>query len=353
MPDNSPAAVFDRLLHGVCEQRWDDLPGLYALQTNVVHPMDPGRPPPLRTRAELETHFQHGAQALGEIRFTPAQVRVHQTSDPEVIVAEFEYRGVIPATGGPFAIPSVFVMRIRDGQIVESRDYGDHAEIARIFGAQAAGTSPAADWREQALRDYEAAVFAGDAAALEHGDHVLDAAAADLALARGRIGHARFLATGQPDEATLACFEQAAELYGQLGDQRGEAEAVFWIAVFHQVTRGDQEQAGPLLTRARELASAAGDQKTLSYVERHLGFAAQAAGRLDEAGQHFRESLRLRRDIGFEAGVAAGLLALADLALARGDAGQAQALRTEAAQAAKASGASAILARIEAETPAG
>jgi uncharacterized protein len=145
MPDNSPAAVFDRLLHGVCEQRWDDLPALYALQTNVLHPMDPDRAAALRTRAELDQHFRHGAQALGEIRFTPAQVRVHQTTDPEVIVAEFEYRGVIPATGGPFAIPSVFVMRIRDGQIVESRDYADHAEIARIFTAQAAGTSQLTD----------------------------------------------------------------------------------------------------------------------------------------------------------------------------------------------------------------
>jgi uncharacterized protein len=136
MPDHSPAAVFDRLLHGVCDQRWDELPGLYALETHVVHPMDPERAAPLLTRAELERHFRHGAQVMGEIRFSPAEVRVHQTTDPEVIVAEFEYRGVVPATGEPFSLPSVFVMRIRDGQIVESRDYADHLTLGRVFAAQ-------------------------------------------------------------------------------------------------------------------------------------------------------------------------------------------------------------------------
>jgi len=38
------------------------------------------------------------------------------------------------ATGEPFVIPNVFVLRVRDGQIIESRDYADHVEIARILG---------------------------------------------------------------------------------------------------------------------------------------------------------------------------------------------------------------------------
>jgi len=147
----TPAEVFASLVTGVCEQRWADLPGLYAPCTHVVHPLDPFRSPPLLTRDELREHFLGGATALGDVRLTPAAVTVHQTADPEVIVGEFEYRGVIPATGEPFVIPNVFVLRVRDGQIIESRDYADHIEVARVLGhmdevtaaaRQRAGTAP-------------------------------------------------------------------------------------------------------------------------------------------------------------------------------------------------------------------
>jgi ketosteroid isomerase-like protein len=147
----TPAEVFTRLVSGVCEQRWADLPALYAPRTHVVHPLDPYRSPPLLTPGELRQHFLGGARALGEVRFTAAAVTVHQTADPEVIVGEFEYRGTAPDTGEPFVIPNVFVIRVRDGQIVESRDYADHVEVARLLGRvdqlaaaarQRAGTAP-------------------------------------------------------------------------------------------------------------------------------------------------------------------------------------------------------------------
>jgi hypothetical protein len=55
-----------------------------------------------------------------------------------------------------------------------------------------------------------------------------------------------------------------------------------------------------------------------------------AAGRLDAARENLEESVRLRREIGFRPGVAAGLLALAELAARGGDRGQALALLDEA-----------------------
>jgi ketosteroid isomerase-like protein len=357
--------VFSRLVHGVCDGRWDDLPGLYAERTSVVHPMDPGRAAPLLTRADLDEHFRRGGEVLGEVRFEPAAIKVHETADPEVIVAEFEYRGVIPGTSDRFAIPNVFVMRIRDGQIVESRDYADHVEIARMLGgldqlaaevrgrpgaaARVAAPAGPGDWEDQARQRYEDALFGGDPAQLDQGDAELDLVQAGLALARGRIMHARFLASGQLDEAALAQFERAAELYAKAGDARGEAEALFWAAVFHQVGRDDEQAARPLLERAEPLAKAAGDRLTLSYVVRHLGFADEAAGRLDQARDRLAESLRLRREVGFERGVSAALLALAGNAGARGDKAAAAALLAEAAQSARQSGAAGILRRIEEE----
>jgi ketosteroid isomerase-like protein len=342
----TPAEVFDRLVHGVGTKSWDELPALYAERTHVIHPMDPDRAPALTTRAELDRHFRRGGEILGEVRFEPAAITVHQTADPEVIVAEFEYRGVIPGTADRFAIPSVFVMRIRDGQIVESRDYADHVEIGRVVGRPA----PEPDgWEDRARRRYEDAFFDDEPEQLDQAEAELDLVEAGLALARGRIMHARFLAGGQLDAATLAQFERAAELYARAGDGRGEAEARFWAGTFHQVGRDDDQAARPLLERAAELAAAAGDRLTLSYAVRHLGFSEEAAGRLDAAREQLAESLRLRRELGFERGVSAALLALAGNARARGDQDTARALLAEAGESARRAGARGILRRIEAE----
>jgi ketosteroid isomerase-like protein len=51
-----------------------------------------------------------------------------------VIVAEFEYQGTVAETGEPFALPGIFVLRVRDGEIVSSRDYFDHLTSARVRG---------------------------------------------------------------------------------------------------------------------------------------------------------------------------------------------------------------------------
>jgi hypothetical protein len=77
------------------------------------------------------------------------------------------------------------------------------------------------------------------------------------------------------------------------------------------VVRDDGDAALPMLERARDLAVAAGDKLTLSYAVRHLGFADMAAGRLDAARELLEESVRLRRELGFMSGVAAGVLTLA------------------------------------------
>src|SRR5215471_14839098 len=103
----SPAEVFHALVRGVCDQKWADLPGLYAEQTDVVHPLDPFRAPPMLTREELREHFGGGDDVLSDVRFEPANITIHETADPEVIVAEFEYRGTLPGTGEPFAHPCI------------------------------------------------------------------------------------------------------------------------------------------------------------------------------------------------------------------------------------------------------
>jgi ketosteroid isomerase-like protein len=129
----SPREVFLRLVHGVCARRWDELPDLYAERTHVTHPLHPLDATVLSSREEIRKHFAAGGSSVTLDR-QPANVRIHETADPEVIVAEFEYRGAATGEGEPVAVPCVFVLRVRDGEIVESRDYIDHVASARARG---------------------------------------------------------------------------------------------------------------------------------------------------------------------------------------------------------------------------
>ena len=130
----TPSEVFLRLVHGVCDRQFDALPELYAEHTDVRHPMAPGGMPALTTRDELRRHFAGGRASISTVAFQPGNVTIHETRDPEVIVAEFEYQGSVLATGEPFAVPCIFVLRVRDGEIVESHDYIDHVGFARVRG---------------------------------------------------------------------------------------------------------------------------------------------------------------------------------------------------------------------------
>jgi tetratricopeptide (TPR) repeat protein len=200
---------------------------------------------------------------------------------------------------------------------------------------------------ERARLLYERAVFGGDASAVASADRELNAVEADLALARGRVVHARFLQDRHEDPHELELFERAAEVYRQLGDLRGEAESLFWVGAFHQVVRDDHDTALPALERSYELAAQVGDAATMSYALRHLAFVAQVAGEMGTARERLEESTRLRREIGFLPGVAANLLGLAYVADDQGRRDEALALIDEAGDVAKASGADGVGRHIE------
>ncbi len=204
------------------------------------------------------------------------------------------------------------------------------------------------DRLDRAKELYERAVFGGETEALAVAQDELDAVEAELALARGRVLHARFLADREENPEELVLFERAADLYRQRGDARGEAEACFWVGCFHQVVRGDGAAALPPLERSYALAQSVDDGLIASYAVRHLGFHAMEQGQLDLARQRFEESLRLRREAGFRPGIAAALLALAELSAHAGSPDQARTLLAEAATEAEDSGARGILRWIEA-----
>jgi len=129
----SPREVFLALVNGIADGNPDGLPELYAEQIDVVHPFDPLHGAPLRSRDELRERMEQLAAAGPRPRRRVGNVTIHETTDPEVIVAEFEYQGTTDA-GEPYALPAIFVMRVRNGEIVSSRDYHDHLASARVGG---------------------------------------------------------------------------------------------------------------------------------------------------------------------------------------------------------------------------
>lgn len=193
---------------------------------------------------------------------------------------------------------------------------------------------------------YERAVFNGEYDDLQAADRALDLVEARLFVQRGRILHCRFLESRVEQPGELAAFERAADLYAAGDDQRGEAEARFWIGCFHQVVRDDNPTAIPFLRTAADLARATGDQLTLSYALRHLGIAAHISGAYDEARELLEESTDLRRALGFTAGVAANLVGLIYLALAQNRPDDARRLATEAADLATSADATKIAEQI-------
>jgi len=207
---------------------------------------------------------------------------------------------------------------------------------------------------ERSQRLYERALLEGEAGALDAADRELDAVEADLALARGRVLHGRFLeqrnedpgqATEDPRELTL--FERALHLYQALGDTRGEAEALFWVGCCHQVVRGDDDTAVPALERSLELATQAGDQPVMAEDLRHLGIAEHRAGRMEAAQRRLEESTRLRRETGNLPGVAANLVGLAYITAGQGRGEDARTVLDEAGAIAEATGAHGIARQVD------
>jgi uncharacterized protein len=119
--NRTPEQTFRALLAGVSAGAGSVLAELYAPDARVEHPLDPDGAPPLQGREALRAHFVGGEELSLHLR--PADIVVHNTTDPEVIVGEFVYELLDEADRIQQRLPCVFIMRVRDGLIVESRDY--------------------------------------------------------------------------------------------------------------------------------------------------------------------------------------------------------------------------------------
>ncbi|MFD4639715.1 nuclear transport factor 2 family protein [Lentzea sp. NPDC058436] len=96
--------------------------GLWAVDGVMEFPFaPPGWPARLDGRAAIEDYLRDYPKML-DIQGFPKQV-VHRSTDPDVLIAEFDAEGVVVASGKPYRASYIAVITTRDGEIVSYRDY--------------------------------------------------------------------------------------------------------------------------------------------------------------------------------------------------------------------------------------
>jgi len=130
----SPQQVFARIQDSVLEGT--GITFVYA--EDAVHewpfPM-PGSPGRLSGRAQITAFFDRIRGTASRLRFEEfTDVVVHDTTDPEVIVAEYNIRGTITSTGRPFVFSYILVLRVHDGEVVSLRDYLNPLAMSEALG---------------------------------------------------------------------------------------------------------------------------------------------------------------------------------------------------------------------------
>lgn len=100
----------------------DGFAGLFAPDAVIEMPTaGPGAPQRVAGQAIIEEFARRAVTGMHIDDFET--VAVHETADPEVVIAETVTRATVNATGKSFTTPSIQVFRIRDGQILLFRDY--------------------------------------------------------------------------------------------------------------------------------------------------------------------------------------------------------------------------------------
>jgi uncharacterized protein len=131
----SARQTVEQFLRAAVSGRPGDIADCYAPEVVIEMPFAIEALYPSRieaTRESLRARFDAGASVR---RYTGlSDVTIHETSDPEVIVAEYTLHGQMTSTARSFTNRFAMVVTVRDGYIVHSRDYSDPIAAARLLG---------------------------------------------------------------------------------------------------------------------------------------------------------------------------------------------------------------------------
>jgi ketosteroid isomerase-like protein len=119
------------MLRTIVEGSREQLAELYAPDVRIVNVWAPGGPSTTEGREVLRARMAGTAQLWTFTAVT--DVAVHETADPQVVVAEYRVEGRIAASGETFSLGFVSVLRIVDGLIAHARDYSNPEETNALM----------------------------------------------------------------------------------------------------------------------------------------------------------------------------------------------------------------------------
>jgi uncharacterized protein len=118
----TPRELFDKALTLLLDKDMSGFADLWAADGIMEFPFAPPGWPVRLDGREAVREYLRGYTDVYDIKSVTEQT-VHETADPEVIIAEVEVDGALVRTGRPYRRRYISVLTVRDGHIVGYRDY--------------------------------------------------------------------------------------------------------------------------------------------------------------------------------------------------------------------------------------
>lgn len=128
--------TMEQILRATVEGTRDDIAAFYHPDVEIELPFQAeGGPVVMKGREGMRERMNASARF---IRFDAVEhATVHETADPEVVIAEYTIRGAVIAKDLPFSLAYITVTRVVDGLVVTSRDYTNPAALAGVMASLA------------------------------------------------------------------------------------------------------------------------------------------------------------------------------------------------------------------------
>jgi ketosteroid isomerase-like protein len=128
-----PQELISHALSVLLAQDMASFAGLWAADGVLEFPFaPPGYPARMEGRAAV-AEYMRGYPDLLQITEITDQV-LHQSVDPEVVIAEFGAAGTVVATGAPYRMSYIAVITVRNNEIQRYRDYWSPLAAAEAMG---------------------------------------------------------------------------------------------------------------------------------------------------------------------------------------------------------------------------
>ncbi|HEY4454784.1 MAG TPA: nuclear transport factor 2 family protein [Pseudonocardiaceae bacterium] len=129
--------VVEQVLRASREMDTDTFVSLIAPNCHLEWPYRPeGVPAALDGREQIREFLT--TQATGLVRFDEYRnIVIHETTDPEVVIVEYDADGTVIPTGAPLRQRIIAVLTIRGGLVVSYRDYLNPLVLAETLASVA------------------------------------------------------------------------------------------------------------------------------------------------------------------------------------------------------------------------